>query len=324
MRSRSLVAVLALCASAQAFGAQLVQADGRNVELAVDPSATVWINNPRGSVDVFGYDGNKMMVSIQRVITGVDEKAIKDAREVVLTSLEGDSRVRFINAVFPEQRDPRWEAVVNYTVRVPRSLQVKIGAQSMDHIRVAQVMGNVTIHAFSGTIILSNIGGTSTVETVNGRVIYDFPQRPTANARVQAVNADIDIHVPRESPFDWVASTLGGELLTTFDGGDMKGMFNGAVFRGRANAAGGPTLTTSTLAGRITLLAQGTAPSQAKRMVPERRTSQMMLGPDVDPSLPSQKKIQMPIAYGDADWLFGSNVADIIVGETRGNTRIET
>ncbi len=324
MRSRSLIAVLALSASVEAFGAGLVLTDGRNVEIPVDPAATVWLRTPYGSIDVVGIDGNKMSVNIQRYITGTDEQALADGRDAVVTTLEGDSKVRFINTIFPKQRDPRWSAIVNYTVRVPRHLQVKITGEAMDHIRVSQMTGNVTIHAFSGTIILSNIGGASTVETVNGRVIYDYPQRPAANARVQAVNADIDIYAPRDAAFDWIASTFTGNLLTTFDGNDMKGIFIGTTFRGRANNTGGPTLTTSTVSGRVMLLAKGTAPAQARRMVPERRTRQMMLGPDVDLSLPPKTKVQFPIVTGDTDWLFGSNVADISVGEMRGSTRIET
>src|SRR5205807_1354603 len=105
------------------------------------------------------------------------DASLNDARQSLVTTFEGDSRVRVVKTAFPEPRDPRWAAVVNYSVRVPHAVNVKIGGRAMDHIRLSQLAGNVTVSAFSGTVILSNVTGASTVETVNGRVIYDFAQR---------------------------------------------------------------------------------------------------------------------------------------------------
>src|SRR5204863_1728475 len=156
MRLRLLIALIALSAAAEAFGSGLVQAEGWTRELPVDPTGTVWLNNPYGSIDVIGTDDNKITVIVQRVVTAMDEQAMKDGRELCVTSFEGDSRVRLVRTMYPEPRDPRWSAVVNYTVRVPRALHVKIGGRAMDHIRVAQVVGTVTVSSFSGTIILSN------------------------------------------------------------------------------------------------------------------------------------------------------------------------
>ena len=313
MRVRFSTAVLALLAAVAAYGANpLVEQVSR--ELPIDPTGTVWLNNPYGSIDVVGTDDDKIVITIHRVINAMDDPSLKDAREAVTTTFEGDARVRVVKTRFPEPRDPRWTAIVNYFVRVPHAINVKIGGRAMDHIRLAQLYGTVTVSVFSGTVILSNVTGPSTVETVNGRVIYDYPQRPTANARVQAINADIDVYAPRESVFDWVAETIKGELMTTFD---IHGLFSGTVYHGRANGGRGPTLTTSTLAGRVMLLARGTSPVQA------RPVGTTVSGEVQGGILPRVTKVQLPIIYVQ-NWLFRANVADVAVGEVHGNARVET
>lgn len=298
-------------ASTAAFAA--VQVENTTRELTLEANGTVWISNAYGSVDIVGTDESKVTVNIQRIINANDEQTAIAAKDSVKVSYEGDSRVRLVKVLFPALRDPRWNAIVNCSVRVPRGANVKVAGRSMDHIRVSQVNGTVGVNSFSGTIIMSNIGGASTVDTVNGRVIYDYSQRPTANARITAINADIDVHAPREANFDWVAESLTGNLFSTFD---VRGSMTGNLFKGRANGVGGPTITTSALAGRVLVLAKGTSPDQAHAVT---------RGVEVGGGglLPQKQKIQIPFIYQQL-WMFEANVADVTVGEIHGSSRIVT
>src|SRR5689334_8910826 len=268
MRSPFLFAAVALCTSIGALAAT-PQIDQFTREFPIEPSATLWLNNPYGSIDVVGTDEDKVTVTIQRQITASDEASLRDAKTAVIFSFEGDPRVRVVKTHFPDPHDPRWVAICNYFVRVPRSVNVKVATKAMDHVRLMQLAGSVTVTAFSGTIILSNITGPSTVDSVNGSVIYDYAQKPTADAHVQVINADVDVHLPREAPFEWVAQSLQGDLLTTFT--ELRGVFQGNVFRGRNGTAAAPTLTTTTVAGRVMMLAHGTAPGSARRIVAVRQ-----------------------------------------------------
>src|SRR5438094_8889538 len=166
MRPRLLVSALAIFASIGAYAAT-PQVEQFTRELPIEATGTVWLNNPYGSIDVVGTDDDKLTISVQRQITAMDEQSLKDAREAVVITFEGDARVRVVKTRFPEPRDPRWAAICNYFVRVPRNINVKIGGRAMDHIQLTQLAGNVTVSAFSGTIILSSVTGISTVDTVN-------------------------------------------------------------------------------------------------------------------------------------------------------------
>jgi DUF4097 and DUF4098 domain-containing protein YvlB len=329
MKVRFLISAVALFASIEALAAT-PQVEQFSRQLPIDATGTIWLNNPYGSIDVVGTDDDKFTISVQRQITAMDEQSLKEAREAVIITFEGDARVRVVKTRFPEPRDPRWVAICNYFVRVPRSVNVKIGGRAMDHIRLTQLAGKVTVSAFSGTIILSNVSGASTVDTVNGRVIYDYAQRPTANMNVQVINADIDIYAPRESAFEWVAESLNGDLLTNFF--DIRGLFHGKIFRGRWNGSGVvPTLTTQTVSGKVTLLARGTAPAEARRIVAVASQGRSiasvsalpMPAPPATPNLQTIKKFQVPIIYMQ-NWQFVTNVMDVAVGEVHGNARVQT
>jgi DUF4097 and DUF4098 domain-containing protein YvlB len=327
MRSHFFIAAVALFASIEAFAAN-PQVDQFTRELAIDATGTILLDNAYGSIDVVGTDDEKLGITVQRQITAMDDQALKDAREAVIIVFQGSVHGWVVKTRYPELRDPRWVAICNYFVRVPRGVNLKVGAKAMDHIRLTQLAGNVAVNAFSGTVILSNVSGPSTVTTVNGRVIYDYAQRPTADARVNAINADIDIYAPRESSFEWVADSLQGDLLTTFD---LRGLFMGNTFRGRSNnTPGAPTLSTSTVAGRVMLLARGTSPADAKRIVavpPQGRSAAVASVAAEQTTLatntPAVRRFQVPIIYLQK-WEFVSNVADIAVREVHGSAHIET
>lgn len=319
MKIRLRLALLVLLATIPAFAGNVTVVDRSTKDFPVDALGSLWIDNPFGSIDVVGTDQSSVITTVvQRTITGVDQDALREGRASVAIAYEGDNNVRLIRTVIPQIRSSRWAASIAYTIKVPHSLHIKIATKSADHIRVTNVLGNVTINAFSGTIILDSVMGASSVSTVNGRVVYNFNTRPMSHAQVQAINADIEIHAPADSFFEWVADSIKGDFLTTFP---VRGKFiSPTVYRGTVNAAGGPTITTATLLGRVSLMAKGTKASLARSLrndAPKPNataTERALLGPS--------EKIQLPIVPGN--WIFAASVADIAVGEIKGDAHVET
>jgi DUF4097 and DUF4098 domain-containing protein YvlB len=312
----SIIAVALLLSSAQLFGASFAVSSRVTREFQIDPAGSVWIDNPFGSIDVVGSDSPVVSVIAERTLTAPDNVTLKEASDAVALSFEGDTKVRLLRTLLPPMRNVRWAAIVNYVVHVPRSVNVKIGSKSADHVRVANVNGSVTVNGFSGTVILEGVVGASVVNMVNGKIIYDYTQRPVANAQIQSVNADVDVYLPAKSNFDWVGTTITGDFLTTFN--VRSGRFNGQVFHGVVGT-GGPTINTEVLMGRVMMLAKGSDASQAQSVranAPDRPRvpNDVMLQP--------KKKVQMPFVTGD--FVFSASVADVTIGEVRGNARVET
>jgi DUF4097 and DUF4098 domain-containing protein YvlB len=310
------IAVVVLLSATQLFGASFAVSNRVVREFPIDPAGSVWIDNPFGSIDVIGGDGNVISVTADRVISAPDAAMMTEAANAVAMSFEGDGKVRLIRTLLPPGRNARWSAVVNYVVRIPRGLNVKIASKSAEHIRVSHVNGSVTVNGFTATLIMEGVVGASAVSLVNGRIIYDYTQKPAANAQIQSVNADVDLYLPAKSNFDWVANTITGDILTTFP--VRAGRFNGLVFHGVVGS-GGPTINTEVLMARVLILTKGLAPGDAQSVrsnAPER--------PRVpnDVLLQPAKKIQLPFVNGE--FTFAGSVADVTVGEVRGNARIET
>jgi hypothetical protein len=317
MTVRTFIAAAVLLSSAQLFGASFAASSRVTREFPVDPAGSVWIDNPFGSIDVIGVDGTVVSVTADRTLTAADTATLKEASDAVALSFEGDTKVRLIRTLLPPMRNARWTVSVNYVVRVPRGVNVKIGgSKSAEHIRVSNVNGSVTINGFSGTVIMEGVVGASVVNMVNGRIIYDYTQRPVARAQVQAVNADIDMWLPANSNFDWVANTINGDMLTTFN--VRAGRFNGSVYHG-VIGSGGTTINTESMMGHVAVLAKGTNLADAQSL----RVNGPGHQPDpADVLRQPARKIQMPFVNGD--FVFAASVADVTVGEVRGNARVET
>jgi len=314
---RTFIAVAVLASSTQLFGASFAVSSRVVREFPVDPAGSVWIDNPFGSIDVIGGDGTVISVTADRTLTAPDTMTLKEASDAVALSFEGDTKVRLIRTLLPPMRNVRWAVAVNYVVRVPRGVNVKIGgSKSAEHIRVANVNGSVTINGFSGVVMLEGVVGASVVNMVNGRIIYDYTQKPVARAQVQAVNADIDMWLPANSNFEWVANTINGDMLSTFN--VKAGRFNGSVFHG-AVGSGGTTISTESMMGHVAILVKGSNLNDAQSI--RNNDPAHPAGPG-DVLRQPAKKIQMPFVTGD--FVFAASVADVVVGEVRGNARVET
>ncbi|HSY48166.1 MAG TPA: DUF4097 family beta strand repeat-containing protein [Thermoanaerobaculia bacterium] len=308
------IAAVTVLFAAQLFGAAFAPGNRIVREFPIDPAGSIWIENPFGTVEVIGGEGKLVSVTADRVITAPDAASMKDAADSVGIDFKGDTKALLMWTVFPPAHNARWNVAVNYVVRVPRGVSVKVDSKLAEHIRVSHLSGGVTINGFAGTVILDDVAGASSISMVNGRIVYDYAQRPVSKAVVQAVNADIDIYLPPNSSFDWIANTINGDILTTFP--VRGGRFSGTIFHGTVGS-GGPTIDTTTMMGRILVQAKGTKLSQAQSVRVNQASHQPVPG---DVLLQPPVKIQLPFVNGDFN--SAASVADVTISEVRGNAHI--
>lgn len=290
-------------------------------KLPLNIGGTFWIDNPDGTIELSGVTDAVATITAVRTTIALDDDAVDEARKNTAISFEcNNANNCFVRTIAPAVRSPRWSSSVKYTVTVPRTAHVRVGAKSADTIHIANIMGNVTVKAFAGSIILDNVTGASAIESVNGRVVYNFRNRPVSHAQIQSINADIEVHVPAESNFYWVADTLRGDLWTTLP---FRGRWEGRVYRGTVNAPGGPVLSTGTMLGRVSVLANGSALAGARSvrmMDPEPRI--VVPAPPLISPQPRIMRIQVPTVPEGS--IISQQVADINIGEARGALRVYT
>ena len=304
-------AAIALLISASAFAANVTITERLVKELPLDSADQVWIDNPIGNIDIVGSDVPGLLATVLKTTTAVDQAALKEGSDQTVVSFEGDRNVRLIRTILPRVHSDKWTSSVTYTLRVPRTVQVKLASRIAGRIRVFNIAGAVTVTTFSGAVILDSVAGKSLVETTNGKVIYLYRQKPTASAQVQAVNADIDVIVPPDATFAWIADTLRGDVLTNIP---ARAQFLGNAFRASVNGSGGPTLTLQTLLGTIRVLGNGLDVRAAQSVRQTMSESQSLL-------MRPAKRVQLPISGGPFD--FSGSVAEVEVGEVRGWARVQ-
>lgn len=310
---RPLIAVAFLITS-PLFAVNVMSKRQFNQQWALAPGGAIEVNNAFGNIEIVGSDQPDVLAVVTKTIIGVDEKALEEGSDQTELRVGGDDRIRIVNTINPAGRNPRWSSTVDYVLRVPRAVHVRVKASTSARIRVANVRGNVTITTFTGLVVLDNVTGAATVENTNGSILM-ISDRPQANADLTSVNGDVTIVVPPTANFQWLAESLKGDIRSTIP---VRGELIGTAFRGNVNAPGGPILRARTMLGGAVLLTRGLQPAQAValRDVPQADVKLTSAAPR-QISTPRQQLVQ-----GRFEWK--SAMGDLDVAEIRGDAFIET
>ena len=313
-KSSILAAFIALIAVAS-FADPVKKVDRFSREFTLDIGGSFWIENPTGSIEIIGTDSAGLKVDVVKTVVGDDMQSLALGIDQTRVMMEGNAQVRIIRTAVPVVRSGNWKSNVAYTVYVPRSVHVKISTTSSERIRVQNIAGNVTVKNFSALIVFDNVVGSSIVDTVNGTIVYDYTAKPSANAQLSSVNGKIEVRVPGDSNFTWVADTIQGEFLTTMP---VRGGFNGSTFRASVNSPGGPTLTTASLMGKVVLLRKGTRPEDARSVQQTPRVSIPI------PPAGNTWETKFQAAKFDGNLVMSVPIGSIEVGRIEGFARVDT
>src|SRR6185295_3105225 len=284
--------ILSLFCAASAWAATFGGTETTTVTLPIDADGSVWIENPIGNIDVIGTDDNVVTCTAQKVVRGADNAAVAEAREQTQILTTGDMRIRAFKTALPPLRSARWTSSVNFVVRVPKSVLVKIGSQSSEHIRISNLTRSITVKNTFGTVFLDNITGSALVDSVNGDIVFNPNRNPAAAAQLTTVNGRIDIIAPPDASFRWVAQTIAGDFRTNFS--SITGRMSGSNFRGGVNGGHGPTITTQSLMGVVAVLRKGSNQNDVK---PVRAFNTVVAINSAPP--PLARVIQLPFVQGD-------------------------
>ena len=216
MRQVALFTVVAIVVASPVMAASLTATDRFTYEYPLDLDGTVTLDNPFGNVEIVGADAPTVVVNVVMVTRGVDKDAVAEGRSQTKLQTRGDQKLRELRTVIPEPpRSPRWQSLVSYFVRAPRNAHLKVTATYADRIRIAEMTRDVTVKNFAGDVVLDNIRCPVFVEVINGSIIYHPVGRPTGNSQLSTVNGRIQVDVPADATFQWIADTIQGDYKTT-------------------------------------------------------------------------------------------------------------
>lgn len=340
LRNISVVIALSVAAVAHAAPGKAI-IDRYQREAPLDFDGTIIVDNPTGSVTIIGTEKSGLTLTAEKISRGADEAAAKEGRGFTPVLVRGDARTRVVQTVFTSAPAPsRWNVTVNYVLRVPRTVHVRVMTRSAEYVRVGNITGEVNITNGSGIIEAGALSGPVTIETINGSIRMAFQRKPNANVRLSSVNGSIDLLVPTDSKFLWTGETLRGDV---FVAGNARGQISpdqvSRLYRGYFNEPSGPTIRTSTVMGATYILAHGTQRKQAQSVFAKGSGAPTpqpaLIARDVAAAIqsvtdrylmqrPTAKTFvyQRPIIGGNVQ--FATNVGNIFIGELRGSARMVT
>ena len=243
---------------------------------------TLDVRTVSGSIHVIAADVPDVQIEVRRVTRARSDADWRDAeRDVMLDFVDNDARVR---AVVREAGDvvcgepsgnrgrawrPRYEVAFEFTIRVPRRINLQLCAMNGDEIRVEGTDGEFDINHLNGPITMIGIRGSGSAETLNGAVTVSFAEAPRGMSWLKTLNGNVEATFPAGLSADLQLKTRNGDLLTDFDvevlpqpaaaGERRNGMF---VYRSDGSARvragrGGTEITMETMNGDVRVLRAG-------------------------------------------------------------------
>ncbi len=329
MKIRALLAVLVLPVASVATDViaqqqpQVLRKTMRGTQkFSLAPGGSFVLENPVGNIEFIGADVTDAEATTVTVLAAPNAQLLQEAERQAAVITRGDENTRVVGLAGNSYRLPKpWSVIVNWSIRVPRSTNVRVMSSNSQIIRVVNVAGSVRVKNFHGNIVLTNTSGAVVVESVNGSIIYNTP-KPRGNVVLATLNGHVSATVDSTVDFRWVAETATGDIRTNLP---ARGAFIGPVFRASVNAPGGPTITTTSLMGNVHLLASGTGVASTQSIRPAiNRRPQKQPTPTTVISAPVPGPPVLHRGRIDGSFTYTTTIGDVKIAEVNGSASITT
>ena len=313
---RRTFAVLALTVVAANAAAAEVRTERFTQELPIQGAGSILINTLVGDIDIQGTADDVVSMIADKTVRGVDAKAVEEGRRLTELRVAGNEQGYMFTTITPWIASPRWSSSVKYTVRVPRTIDVRV-VTTASRVFVKDIRGSVNVTHTHGEIVLQDLSGRIFVDSANGNIRY-IANRGMSSAFLRSTNGTIEVLAPSDADFQWAGESGSGDVRTTFP---VRLRAQGPMgFRGSVNAAGGPTITTATLLGKIRLLQNGTDAAAAK-VVPIPLPNIAAPRPQVFVGMPGQPIIREIV---EGSFAARTSMGSVRIREVRGPARVTT
>lgn len=191
------------------------------------------VQNLNGSISVEGYDGDKVLLEVEKIITastttdlelGKKEIGVKVFQEGNKLVVYPDSpNMHYKDGRFTSKNCQHWEEspydhTLNFKVKMPKSNRLKVGAINNGEVLVKNTNGDyIEAHNINGGIELMNITGETKVHCINGKVNISYADNPKVASTYYSLNGDINITYQKDLSADIAFKSMNGELFTDFD-----------------------------------------------------------------------------------------------------------
>ncbi|MFN7116422.1 MAG: hypothetical protein ACK4TA_06445 [Saprospiraceae bacterium] len=237
-----LIAVASACQLlAQSSGTEKSEVIKKEITLDNVNEGKLYIRNIFGSLDIQGYDGNKIILEVKKSLK------VKSASKLEATWAETDlgvvqkgNAVLFypkspctnpaISEVSPEDWDKhnqlylnncQWkydgEVKYDYVVKVPKSLMLSVATINNGNIIIKDVNAKMWVNNINGGIKLENIGGATEARTINGDVDLKYVSNPNEDSYYYTLNGNINANFKKGLASNLYFKSYNGDFYTELE-----------------------------------------------------------------------------------------------------------
>jgi len=200
------------------------------------------IDNVIGSVDVRVGSGDRVSVTVKQTFEAFDAEEMAEAkREVELEVRDNPGKLELVqggpwrcsskrnrshdgdsdwdrdsSCCCNDQEDRDWEVRYDWTVTVPKNVDLTVKSVNDGAIRVEGVTGRLRVRHVNDDVTVVGAAGRVDAKTVNGELKVDFASQPAGDSSFATVNGDIELGFPKGLGADLTFDTLNGEVYTDF------------------------------------------------------------------------------------------------------------
>lgn len=241
-----------------------------------DPSKSkeLVVDNVFGSIDVRGYDGQDVELLVHKTIRARSQEKMQKAKEEVQLEIteEANTIDLYVDGPFRcsndrkrwrSWRDPGYEVLYNFTLKVPYQTSLYLKTVNKGKITVQNVKGEFAIRNVNGEIEIDKVVGSGEAHTVNGKVKVLFSQNPRSDCSFRTINGNIEVTFLEDLSADFRLKTFNGDAYSDFPFSytpskpavqgrkEGKYVYKSDRFTGVRIGKGGPEIKMDTLNGDI-------------------------------------------------------------------------
>jgi len=214
---------------------------------AFDAHGRVALENINGDVHITAWDRNEVQVDAAKRASS--QERLDDAR-IQVNAAHGSISIK---THYPGQAESEHPAIVDYTVRVPRTARLDQVKLVNGMLEISGMKGEVNASSVSGTIRTRGLAGDVKLSTVSGKLEASFEELETSRSiSMNSVNGAIELLLPVDARADLRADTVAGGITTDFGRPTERGRFPGRHWS-QALRGGGARIRVSNVNGSISL-----------------------------------------------------------------------
>lgn len=195
-------------------------------------SGVLAIYNLDGFIKVEGYNGDKVLIEIDRTIAASDKERLDMGKIEIKLGFEqiGDSVVAYVQEPvdtrphdwrdrgnWNNNRSIEYACTLNYTVKVPNGSNLRISTINNGDIDVKDVTGRLVVNNINGAISITNAKGTTNAHTINGDLTVTYASNPPEASSFNTLNGKLTAVFQPDLSADLSFKSMNGAFYTDFD-----------------------------------------------------------------------------------------------------------